>query len=192
MENDSLKICDFGIVHSTDQDEVIGMVVGTLPYMAPELLKGMPPAPATDIFALGIVCYEVLTTRNPFSRPTESETIAALNGYNPSPVYEVNETVNELVSFAVDKAINKNPAHRFLSARDFGLALQNALANLKAATLILRTNPEPLRNETTEGLERGRTRQCIDGGNKVPASRCTPGSSTSQLGPLPAASRKIG
>src|SRR5262249_3646837 len=67
MEDDSVKVIDFGVVHLTDAGSVAGLK-GTLPYMAPEQVDMKPCSPASDIFSLGVVCYEALTGKKPFAR----------------------------------------------------------------------------------------------------------------------------
>lgn len=65
------RLLDFGISRSLEEGEDreltgAGLAIGTLPYMAPEQLRAKPPAPATDVFALGVVLYEMLSGRRPF------------------------------------------------------------------------------------------------------------------------------
>jgi eukaryotic-like serine/threonine-protein kinase len=149
MDDDSVKLIDFGVVHLSHGQSVTG-IKGSLPYMAPELLQMKPATPASDVFALGVVCYEALTGRNPFARPTESETIQALRGYIPPPVSEVNATASEMISRVVHKAIAKQAAYRFASAREFASSLQKAL-----------------RNEAIEGFDRVRLGPRIERAKKA-------------------------
>ncbi len=128
LDDDSVKIIDFGVVHLADVRTATGMK-GTLQYVAPELLAGKPPSPLSDIFALAVVCYEALTGRKPFARPTEDETAEAIRSHIPPPASEINSAVNPLVSRTVHKAMAKLPLHRFSSAREFGEVLKKALRN---------------------------------------------------------------
>jgi len=61
---------------------------GTLTYMSPEQIAARPLTPASDIFSLGVVCYETLTLRQPFARGTESEIEEAILGCSPPPAHE--------------------------------------------------------------------------------------------------------
>jgi len=128
LDDDSVKIIDFGVVHLAEMRTVTGMK-GTLQYVAPELLSGKPPSPLSDIYALAVVCYEALTGRKPFARPTEDETAEAIRTHIPPPASELNAAINSLVSRTVHKAMAKLPLHRFASAREFGEVLKKALRN---------------------------------------------------------------
>ena len=69
MDDDTVKIIDFGVVHLADAESRT-CVKGTLPYMAPEQLELKPASSRSDIFSLGVVCYEALTGRKPFEGST--------------------------------------------------------------------------------------------------------------------------
>ncbi|PWT85356.1 MAG: hypothetical protein C5B56_14195, partial [Proteobacteria bacterium] len=138
MEDDTVKIIDFGVVHLTGTGSVTGLK-GTLPYMAPEQVEMKAATPASDIFSLGVVCYEALTGKMPFARGTDIETMQALRQFIPPAATEINSSVSRLVSRVVHKAMAKQPAYRFASAREFADALQKAI-----------------RNEPIEGFDRAR------------------------------------
>src|SRR6185312_3063529 len=128
MEDDTVKIIDFGVVHLADGRTVTG-IKGTLHYMAPEQLEMKPASPSSDIFSLGVVCYETLTGSKPFARETEAEIGEALRTYNPPPVSEVNPAVSVPISRTVHKALAKQPLHRYSSARELSETLRKALRN---------------------------------------------------------------
>jgi serine/threonine-protein kinase len=128
MEDDTVKIIDFGVVHLAGAQSIAGLK-GTLPYMAPEQVDMKPATAASDIFSLGVVCYEALTGRKPFARETEIETIKAVLHFVPPPVSEINTSVSALVSRVVHKAMAKQASYRFSSARDFAETLEKALRN---------------------------------------------------------------
>lgn len=128
MADDTVKIIDFGIVHLVDTQSRTG-VKGTLQYMAPEQLEMKPASARSDIFSLGVVCYEALTGRKPFDRGTAEEVVDAIRGHMPPPVSELNPSANQQVSRAVQKAMAKQPYHRFASAREFSDILQRSLRN---------------------------------------------------------------
>jgi len=128
MEDDSVKIIDFGVAHVADVQSRAGMK-GTLYYMAPEQIEMKPPSPQTDIFALGVVAYETLTGRRPFEGSSEREVIEAILNYIPPPASDLNPTVNQSVSRVLHKAMAKKAYHRFPNARDFAETLQKALRN---------------------------------------------------------------
>src|SRR5215471_18920051 len=128
LDDDSVKIIDFGVVHLADVRTATGMK-GTLHYLAPELLSGKTPSPLSDQFSLAVVCYEALTGHKPFARPTEDETIQAIRSHIPPSASEINAAINPLVSRTVHKAMAKQPMHRFSSVREFGEVLKRALRN---------------------------------------------------------------
>ncbi|HWB97205.1 MAG TPA: protein kinase, partial [Bryobacteraceae bacterium] len=128
LEDDTVKVIDFGVVHLSGAQSMTGLK-GTLQYMSPEQLEMKPATPISDIFALGVVCYEALTGRKPFARQTEAETADAVRRYIPPPISEINPTVSQLVSRVVHKAMAKQPWHRYSSARDFAETLQKAVNN---------------------------------------------------------------
>jgi eukaryotic-like serine/threonine-protein kinase len=128
MDDDTVKIIDFGVVHLTGAQSIAGLK-GTLPYMSPEQVDMKPATTASDIFSLGVVCYEALTGRKPFARETEMETIKALLHFIPPPASEINSSVSPVVSRVVHKAMAKQPSYRFASVREFAETLQRAVRN---------------------------------------------------------------
>ena len=125
LDDDSAKIIDFGVVHLAGGESVSGHK-GTWQYMAPELTELQPATPSSDIFALGVICYEALTRRRPFARRTALETVEAIRRYMPPPASEINPAVTALMSMAVHAAMAKRAVHRYASARDFAEALRKA------------------------------------------------------------------
>lgn len=144
MDDDTVKIIDFGVAHLADTRSVTG-IKGTLQYMSPEQLEMKPTTPLSDIFSLGVVCYEAFTGRKPFGRKTDAEIVDAIRTYVPAPASEINPAVNQLVSRTVHKAMAKQHWHRFPSAREFADTLQRAL-----------------RNEPIERFDRGKIQPRID------------------------------
>jgi len=128
MEDDTAKIIDFGVVYLAGSHSVTGQK-GTWQYMAPEQIEMKPASPVSDIFSLGVVCYEALTGRKPFACKTPAETAEAVRRRIPPPITEINPAVSQIVSMVIHKAMAKAPLHRFSSARDFGDTLQKAFNN---------------------------------------------------------------
>ncbi|MBI2679710.1 MAG: protein kinase [Candidatus Solibacter usitatus] len=128
MDDDSVKIIDFGVAHMVDARSTVGHK-GTLLYMAPEQVEMKPPSPLSDIFSLGVVCYETMTRRQPFERTSANEIALAVLNYIPPPVSDVTPAANQAVSRVVHKAMAKQPWHRFSTAREFSDSLQKALRN---------------------------------------------------------------
>ena len=125
MPDDSVEIIDFGVAHMTSTGVTVGQK-GTLLFMAPELLEMKPPSPLSDIFALGVMAYQMFSRRRPFERPTESEIVEAILHETPPSITDLDPNVNQAISRVVHKAIAKQPWNRFSTARDFAECLQKA------------------------------------------------------------------
>ncbi len=128
MEDDSVKIIDFGVAHMADAHTTRAQK-GTLLYMSPEQIELKPLTPASDLFSLSVVCYEAMTGRNPFQRARPDEVVDAILKQIPPLACELNSTVSQPVSRVLHKAMAKQSWHRFASARDFGDTLNKALRN---------------------------------------------------------------
>ncbi|HEX4425030.1 MAG TPA: protein kinase [Terriglobales bacterium] len=149
MEDDSVKIIDFGVAHMTDNHTTRGQK-GTLLYMSPEQIEMKPLSALSDMFSLSVVCYEALTGRHPFQRARGDEIVDAILRQVPPPASELNPAVSESVSRVVHKGMAKQPWHRFASERDFADTLNKAL-----------------RNETIEFFDPARTRPRIERATKA-------------------------
>jgi len=128
LSDDAVKIIDFGIVRLVDAESRID-VRGTPHYMAPEQLDMRPPSARSDIFSLAVVCYEALTRQKPFGGSTLEEVVEAIRTRIPPPAWQLNPTTNDNVSKTVQKAMAKQPYHRFSSAREFSEMLQLSMRN---------------------------------------------------------------
>ncbi|UTT63514.1 protein kinase domain-containing protein [Microcella humidisoli] len=118
-----VKITDFGIARIADQVPLTatGQVMGTVQYLSPEQASGHPASPSTDVYSLGIVAYEALAGRRPFTG--ESQVAIAMAQINEAPP-ELPVTVAEPVRNLVFAAIAKKPADRPASAQLFARAAQ--------------------------------------------------------------------
>jgi serine/threonine-protein kinase len=118
-----VKITDFGIARIADQVPLTatGQVMGTVQYLSPEQASGHPASPTTDIYSLGIVAYEALAGRRPFTG--ESQVAIAMAQINETPP-ELPATVPEPVRNLVYACIAKNPAERPTSAAHLARAAQ--------------------------------------------------------------------
>jgi serine/threonine-protein kinase len=118
-----VKITDFGIARIADQVPLTatGQVMGTVQYLSPEQASGHPASPSTDIYSLGIVAYECLAGRRPFTG--ESQVAIAMAQINEAPP-ELPATVPQPVRNLVFSCIAKNPADRPASAAQLARAAQ--------------------------------------------------------------------
>ncbi|MEW6208156.1 MAG: tetratricopeptide repeat protein, partial [Acidobacteriota bacterium] len=104
-------------------ETVAGVVMGTVAYMSPEQALGQPVDHRTDIFSLGIVLYEMLTSRLPFDGDSSTEVIDKILHQEPPAVARFNYDVPSEMERIIRKAIEKNPAFRFQTAREFYIDL---------------------------------------------------------------------
>ena len=118
-----VKITDFGIARIADQVPLTatGQVMGTVQYLSPEQASGRSASPTTDIYSLGIVAYEALAGRRPFTG--ESQVAIAMAQINETPP-ELPVTISEPVRNLVYACIAKNPADRPASAAHLARAAQ--------------------------------------------------------------------
>jgi len=125
LDDDSVKIIDFGVAHRLDVSRTMGRK-GTLLYMSPEQLMMKPLTRSSDVFSLAVVCYETLTGRQPFMAASEEAVVEAIRHVNPPPACSINVKVSVSVSQVLCKAMAKDPRHRFASIKEFGDYLRRA------------------------------------------------------------------
>ncbi len=121
-DNGLIKVTDFGIARLVEGEAAItkaGAKVGTLYYMAPELIKSGKVSPLVDIYSLGITLYQLLTGKVPFAGKTEYEIIKGHLEKKPTPINELNPNIPAELAKTIHKALEKKPEHRFQSAADF-------------------------------------------------------------------------
>ncbi|MCY7352588.1 MAG: protein kinase [Cytophagaceae bacterium] len=121
-----VKLMDFGIARVAGGERLtqINRVVGTLEYMAPELLQGQEPSPASDVYAMGILLYELLSGKVPFASRTDQQLMQAILHDKPISLRKLNEQIPNQLEAIVCKAIEKTPAKRYADAKEFQKALQ--------------------------------------------------------------------
>jgi serine/threonine-protein kinase len=127
--NGSARLMDFGIAKREDAEggvTVTGQVVGTPEYMSPEQAQGKQVDARTDVYALGIVTYEIFTGHVPFRGDTPISTI--LKHINDPPPLDgpPAERLPAPLRQVLRRALAKDPAERFSSARDFAEAVRGA------------------------------------------------------------------
>jgi serine/threonine protein kinase/tetratricopeptide (TPR) repeat protein len=147
-DDERVKILDFGVAKvlaraathdaedstTTGDDASVGHAVGTTGYMSPEQALGRTLDARTDLFALGVVVFEMATGRTPF----QGETVAAvfdhlLNRRQP-PLLTFNPTLPRSLEIIIDKALEKDPEHRYRSAEEFLRDLRTVPGSTSAAT----------------------------------------------------------
>lgn len=124
-----VKVVDFGIAKAADQATVTksGVLKGKYSYMSPEQAGGQPIDCRTDIFALGVVLYELLTGTRLFKRATDIQTLNAVSECKVAPPSEITSRVPADLDSIVMKALSKDRKDRFSEARQLGAALEQWL-----------------------------------------------------------------
>ena len=124
---DFVKVLDFGIAKLTtnagDVRTQAGAVMGTPLYMSPEQINGSGVDQRTDIYAMGIIMYQMLSGALPFETATLTELLVAHATKTPPPLRQRNASIPPEVEAAVMRALEKDPARRFDSADSFARAL---------------------------------------------------------------------
>jgi TolB-like protein/tRNA A-37 threonylcarbamoyl transferase component Bud32/Flp pilus assembly protein TadD len=130
-----LKVLDFGLSRRVEEkvsedttqfdqswDEQHSLI-GTLAYIAPELLRGQEASARSDIWALGVMLYEIAAGRRPFRGGTAFELSAAILRETPAPI---SPALPPVLQSVVDKCLNKDPSQRYHSGGEVRAALETA------------------------------------------------------------------
>jgi eukaryotic-like serine/threonine-protein kinase len=126
----NVKLHDFGIARMADDEFKTqdGTFRGTLSFTAPETVQGVVASPRSDLYACGVVLYQLLAGSNPFRGESPSETLHRVMTHVPPRLRTLRQDVSEPLDAAIARAIEKEPALRFDSASSFAAALRAARA----------------------------------------------------------------
>lgn len=102
----------------TASPTALGAVMGTVGYMSPEQAEGRPVGPASDVFSLGVLFYEMLTGVNPFRRETTAASLGAILHERPPPLRERRPGLPRELQRIVERCLAKDPAERYPSAAE--------------------------------------------------------------------------
>ncbi len=125
----AVKVVDFGIAKAADQSTVTqsGVLKGKYSYMSPEQAAGQELDARSDLFALGVVLYELLTNTRLFKRQNDIQTLNAVTACVVEPPSKINAAIPPELDAIVMKALAKDRNARFADARQFGAALERWL-----------------------------------------------------------------
>ncbi len=132
------KVADFGIAKIAEEGDqtTTGMMFGTASYLAPERLAGDPATPATDLYAVGVLLFELLAGHAPFRGDTPLAVVQAISRGVQVPLADVRPDLSPAVVAVVERAMRPDPDARFASASEM-------IAALAAATRVASAANEP-------------------------------------------------
>jgi eukaryotic-like serine/threonine-protein kinase len=125
----ALVLTDFGIAKSTllpHGHTQTGMVIGTPDYISPEQAQGLPLTPASDIYSLGAVLYQLLSGKAPFGHDTPMRVVISHIQSPPPQLQSLRPDLPPAVEAVVQRSMAKDPAARFSSAGELSRALEHA------------------------------------------------------------------
>ena len=150
-QNDKPKICDFGIARTPEEDSESPQLFATALYVAPERVEGRPASVASDVYGLGLVLYEMLVGKPPFTSGNAAVLLRDHVVRPPVPPSHLRPSLPKDVDAIVLKALAKDPALRYQKATELGNALtelmraQAAPARLSMDGYAPNVMTEPLR-----------------------------------------------
>ena len=148
---DVAKVADFGIAKTLEGTTLTatGMIIGSASYLAPEQLAGEAATPASDLYSVGVVLYEMLSGRRPFPGDTPMAVAYAVHTANPAPLSEVAPAAPRQIVAVVERAMAQRPEDRFPDAAAMTAALRTPdTAGVAQTTVLLRAPSPPTQTQT--------------------------------------------
>ncbi|HEX5758352.1 MAG TPA: protein kinase [Thermoanaerobaculia bacterium] len=139
-----VKVLDFGLARLRDRAvdsqaatflTEVGTVMGTAAYLSPEQAMGREVDARSDIFSLGIVLFEMAAGRHPFAGASAAEIVSAILRDKPPPVTERNAALPNHLGRIIGRCLEKNPEHRYQSAKDLRNDLRGLARELEEAEI---------------------------------------------------------
>jgi hypothetical protein len=143
-ESGQVKVTDFAVAGAALGGDLTatGALLGTLSFLAPEVLEGGEPDPAADLYALGVVLFKALTGRSPRVAGMDLGTSAGKPRPQPAHPRDFRPEVPRDLDAAVARALSANPAERFADAAEFGRVLRS-VAQARRARAAVSAAPAP-------------------------------------------------
>src|SRR3989454_3493698 len=146
------KVMDFGLarviagaVESEAETQSLlttpGTIVGTMPYMSPEQVRGEVLDGRSDIFSFGVMLYEMLSARQPFASESAAATISAILTHEPPPLARYAREIPAELQNIISKALRKDREERFQVVKDMLIDLKNLKQRLEVEAEIERSAP---------------------------------------------------
>ncbi len=147
---DRVYVMDFGIAHSLETPGMTqtGALMGTPEYMSPEQAKGMKVDARSDLFALGIIFYEMLTGVSPYKADTALATLLKRTQERPQPPADADPTIPKAISDVIMKCLEIDRDHRYSTAReileDLGQEAPTSVRTIAPTMLPAAAAPKPV------------------------------------------------
>jgi serine/threonine-protein kinase len=142
-----VKLADFGIAKATEQSSItqVGSVLGTAAYLAPEQARGEEAGPRADLYALGVVAYQLISGRLPYEAASLTELALKQQREEPAMLDTLVAACTPELAYAVARALALDPHERYESAREMGRAISDGALGIAA--------PEPRRAAASRATE---------------------------------------
>jgi serine/threonine-protein kinase len=130
-----VKLADFGIAKATEQSSItqVGSVLGTAAYLAPEQARGEEAGPRADLYALGVVAYQLISGRLPYEAASLTELALKQQQEEPPLLDTLVAACTPELAYAVARALALDPSERYDSAREMGRAIGDGALGIAAA-----------------------------------------------------------
>ena len=127
-----VKLADFGIAKAAEQSDItkVGSVLGTAAYLSPEQTRGEKAGPASDLYALGVVSYQLMAGKLPYEAASLTDLARLQEAGAPPRLTDINRDVPPALSAAVTRALARNAADRYEDAAEMEDALRDGLAGI--------------------------------------------------------------
>jgi eukaryotic-like serine/threonine-protein kinase len=131
LKNDDVKVADFGIARiDASEFTIVGDLLGTPAYMAPEQLSGAPIDHRADLFAVGVILFEMLTGVKPFRGKSITEIMSFIETRGPEDIRALNPAVPDSLKRVIAKSVAFDAAQRYPNAAEFAKAISEAVPAL--------------------------------------------------------------
>jgi eukaryotic-like serine/threonine-protein kinase len=158
-----VKLADFGIAKATEQSSItqVGSVLGTAAYLAPEQARGEEAGPRADLYALGVVSYQLISGRLPYEATSLTELALKQQQEEPPTLDTLVADVTPELADAVAIALALDPRDRYATARDMGNAIADAMRGIPPAEPATSVRGAPATQATSLLTSTGRPRGTV-------------------------------